>query len=113
MVRAREFLARMDLEALGEMCERNAWRMHATSLAADPPLCYLLPRTLELIHSLREQRKKGVPVWFTLDAGPNPVLLTDAAHEVAAEALARACGAVDVVRCVPGGDAALQGEHLF
>ncbi|GMU09221.1 diphosphomevalonate decarboxylase [Corallococcus caeni] len=111
--RARELIARKDLEALGELCERNAWRMHSTSLAADPPLCYLNSSTLGLIQHLREQRKKGVPVWFTLDAGPNPVLLTDAAHEVAAEALARACGAVDVVRCVPGGDATLLSEHLF
>ena len=28
------------------VAERNAWRMHATSLAADPPLCYLKPKTL-------------------------------------------------------------------
>ncbi|RKG81416.1 diphosphomevalonate decarboxylase [Corallococcus exercitus] len=111
--RARELIAKKDLEALGELCERNAWRMHSTSLAADPPLCYLSSATLGLIQHLREQRKKGVPVWFTLDAGPNPVLLTDAAHEVAAEALARACGAVEVVRCVPGGDATLLSEHLF
>jgi len=113
VLRCRELIARKDLQGLGELCERNAWRMHATSMAADPPLCYMLPRTLELIGSLREQRKKGMPVWFTLDAGPNPVLLTDAAHEVAAEALARACGAQDVVRCVPGGDAVLKQEHLF
>ncbi|QSQ24608.1 diphosphomevalonate decarboxylase [Pyxidicoccus parkwayensis] len=110
---AREHIARRDLQALGDLCERNAWRMHATSLAANPPLCYLNSGTLALIQHLREQRKKGIPVWFTLDAGPNPVLLTDAAHEVAAEALARACGALEVVRCVPGGDAELKPEHLF
>jgi len=111
--RAVELIERKDLQGLGELSERNAWRMHATGLAADPPLCYLNASTLGLIQHLREQRKKGVPVWFTLDAGPNPVLLTDAAHEVAAEALARACGAVDVIRCVPGGDAVLKSEHLF
>jgi diphosphomevalonate decarboxylase len=111
--RANALIARRDLEGLGELAERNAWRMHATAMGAQPPLCYLMANTLGLIHHLRECRKKGLPVWFTLDAGPNPVLLTDAAHELAAEALARACGALDVVRCVPGGDAALQGEHLF
>lgn len=111
--RAVEIIRRKDLEALGELSERNAWRMHSTAFAADPPLSYMAPATLGLIQHLREQRKKGMPVWFTLDAGPNPVLLTDAAHEVAAEALARACGAVEVVRCGPGGDATLKGEHLF
>ncbi|HZI14751.1 MAG TPA: diphosphomevalonate decarboxylase [Myxococcus sp.] len=110
---AREFIARKDLQALGELCERNAWRMHSTAFAANPPLSYMSSGTMGLIQHLREQRKKGMPVWFTLDAGPNPVLLTDAAHEVAAEALARACGAVDVIRCVPGGDAELKQEHLF
>jgi diphosphomevalonate decarboxylase len=111
--RAVEIIRHKDLQGLGELSERSAWRMHCTALAADPPLCYLLPSTLEMIQHLKEQRKKGMPVWFTLDAGPNPVLLTDAAHEVAAEALARACGAVDVVRCVPGGDTVLKSEHLF
>jgi diphosphomevalonate decarboxylase len=111
--RAVALLQRKDLEGLGALSERNAWRMHATAFAAEPPLSYMHPGTLGLIEHLREQRKKGMPVWFTLDAGPNPVLLTDAAHEVAAEALARACGAIDVVRCVPGGDAVLKGEHLF
>lgn len=113
VVQVREHIARRDLQALGELCERNAWRMHATSFAANPPLSYMNSGTLALIQHLKEQRKKGIPVWFTLDAGPNPVLLTDAAHEVAAEALARACGAVDVIRCVPGGDAELKAEHLF
>ena len=113
LARARALIAARDLEGLGALAERNAWRMHASALAANPPLCYLLPGTLALINSLKEQRRKGVPVWFTLDAGPNPVLLTDAKHEVAAEALARACGAEDVVRCVPGGDAELKAEHLF
>ena len=48
-----------------------------------------------------------MPVWFTLDAGPNPVLLTLASHEAEVERLARDAGAVDVVRCRPGGDARL------
>lgn len=102
-----------DLERLGELAERNAWRMHATALGANPPLCYLKPATLELIHALREARKGGVPAYFTLDAGPNPVILTDAAHEEQAAGLAAACGASAVVRCHPGGDAQLLDTHLF
>jgi diphosphomevalonate decarboxylase len=105
--RAEELIRKKDLEGLGNLAERNAWRMHATALAADPPLCYLLPSTLTLIRALPGQRDRGTPIWFTLDAGPNPVLLTDAAHASAAETLARSCGAIDVVHCVPGGDARL------
>lgn len=111
--RASALVRSRDLEQLGELSERNAWRMHATALAADPPLCYLKPATLELILRLKEERKGGTPVWFTLDAGPNPVLLTDAAHEERAVELAKACGAREVVRCHPGGDARVIDGHLF
>lgn len=113
IARGNAFIEQRDLEGLGALAERNAWRMHAAALAADPPLCYLLPETLQLIWMVREQRHRGAPLWFTLDAGPNPVLLTDASHELAAEALCRAAGAIDVVRCVPGGDAMLIREALF
>jgi diphosphomevalonate decarboxylase len=111
--RATALIAARDLEGLGALSERNAWRMHATSLAADPPLCYLKPATLQLVLGLPEARRAGTPVWFTLDAGPNPVLLTDAAHEAEVVALAKAAGARDVVRCGPGQDARLSAEHLF
>jgi diphosphomevalonate decarboxylase len=111
--RAKEHAQRRDLAALGALCERNAWRMHATAFAADPPLCYMSPKTLELISRTAALREKGVPVWFTLDAGPNPVLLTAQGHEPQAEAFALACGAEEVVHCVPGGDAELLSEPLF
>jgi diphosphomevalonate decarboxylase len=96
-----------DLEAVGAIAERNAWRMHASALGANPPLCYLKPETLAVIAACRELRTKGVGVWFTLDAGPNPVLLTSRADEKKAVAMIRRHGADEVVRCVPGGDAVL------
>ena len=109
---ATELVLRRDLQGLGELCERNAWRMHATAMAANPSVCYLQPKTLLLIDALRQIRAKGVPAWFTLDAGPNPVILTDAAHEAQTIETARVCGALDVVRCGPGGDTQLLSQHL-
>lgn len=110
--RAVKLIRTRDLVGLGELAERNAWRMHATALAADPPLWYLSPATLSVISAIREQRRRGLPVWFTLDAGPNPVLLTDAAHLRQVEAVARAAGAQEVIRCLPGDDARLFPVHL-
>jgi diphosphomevalonate decarboxylase len=106
-------IRRRDLEAVGETAERNAWRMHATALGANPPLCYLKPETLGVIQACREVRRQGVGVWFTLDAGPNPVLLTSARDEEKAAELVRAHGAAEIVRCQPGGDARLAAAHLF
>jgi diphosphomevalonate decarboxylase len=113
VARARDAVRRRDLASLGALAERNAWRMHATALAADPPLCYLMPETLAVLLELPRARAKGCPVFFTLDAGPNPVLLTTVEHVARVEALARAAGASDVVRCAPGGDARLLDEPLF
>jgi diphosphomevalonate decarboxylase len=106
--RALAALRARDLKAIGEIAEKNAWRMHATSLAADPPLCYLKAQTLEVIATLSSLRRDGVPAYFTLDAGPNPVVLTDAAHEAKVEAALIELGASSVVRCVPGGDATVR-----
>jgi diphosphomevalonate decarboxylase len=100
-------IKRRDLEGVGEIAERNAWRMHATAFAANPPLCYLKPETLAVIQHCRELRKQGTGVWFTLDAGPNPVLLTSAADEAKVARVLRSHGAKEVVRCHPGGDAVL------
>ncbi len=111
--RARDAVRRRDLAALGVLAERNAWRMHATALAAEPPCCYLRPGTLAVVLALPGARAKGCPVYFTLDAGPNPVLLTTAEHVARVEALARAAGASDVLRCAPGGDARLVDGALF
>lgn len=103
------FIRRRDLEAVGAIAEKNAWRMHATAFAANPPLCYLKPATLSVIQACAELRKKGVGVWFTLDAGPNPVLLTSATDEAAVAKVLEAHGASEVVRCHPGSDARLVG----
>lgn len=103
--RATEIIRRKDLEALGQLAERNAWRMHATAFAADPPLCYMKPKTLELILALADERKRGQPFWFTLDAGPNPAILTDAAHQERALQLAKSFG--EALVCAPGGGARL------
>lgn len=99
------FIRRRDLEAVGAIAEKNAWRMHATAFAADPPLCYLKPATLAVIQTCGELRKKGVGVWFTLDAGPNPVLLTSKTDEAKVAKVLQQHGAREVVRCRPGGDA--------
>ncbi len=76
---ARAALLAKDLDGLGAVAESNAWRMHATSMGARPPVVYLLPATLAVIDAAAKLRAQGVRAWFTLDAGPNPVLLCEAA----------------------------------
>ena len=75
-----------DLARLGEIVEGNALGMHATMIAARPGIIYWLPQTVAALHAIRAMREEGLPVWATIDAGPNVKVLTEGARaeEVAA-----------------------------
>ncbi len=64
-----------DFGMLGKTAERNALAMHATMLAAWPPLLYLQPESIELVHEVQRVRTEGLEVYLTIDAGPNIKLL--------------------------------------
>ncbi len=64
-----------DFPTLGKTAERNALAMHATMMAAWPPLLYLQPETIEQIHKVQRIRAEGLEVYLTIDAGPNIKLL--------------------------------------
>jgi len=49
--------------------------MHATMLAAWPPLLYLQPESIGQIHRVQQLRGEGLEVYLTIDAGPNIKLL--------------------------------------
>jgi diphosphomevalonate decarboxylase len=60
---------------LGRAAECNALSMHATMMAAWPPLIYLQPATLGQIHKVQRLRADGLEIYLTIDAGPNLKLL--------------------------------------
>ena len=64
-----------DFERLGRTAESNAMAMHATMIAAWPPVIYWLPESLVEIRRVAALRERGVPVYLTMDAGPNIKLL--------------------------------------
>ncbi|MGW4380744.1 diphosphomevalonate decarboxylase [Kitasatospora sp. NPDC004531] len=100
----REAVLARDLGALGPAAERNALRMHAAMLGADPPLLYWEPATVAVIREVWRLRERGVPAYFTVDAGPQVKVLCEApdARRVL-RALARVPGVLHVLRTRPGG----------
>jgi diphosphomevalonate decarboxylase len=103
---ARRFLRERDLAALGALAERNALRMHADALAADPPLLYWEPATVSCLHALRALRQEGVSAWATIDAGPHVVALCASADAPRVEsALRKLAGVREVLVCAPAGAA--------
>jgi diphosphomevalonate decarboxylase len=104
-------LRRGDLEAVGEIAERNALGMHATMLAARPAVRYLSPATLTVLDSVLHLRRDGVPAYATMDAGPNVKVLcrrTDAERVTAVVRSAAADGSVHIAG--PGPSAGLLNE---
>jgi diphosphomevalonate decarboxylase len=59
-----------DFERLADVAEYSCLKMHALALAARPGLLYWNGATMELMHAVRALRASGVPVFFTVDAGP-------------------------------------------
>ena len=103
---ARGLLRDRDLPALGALAERNALRMHADALAADPPILYWEPPTISCLQALRRLREGGVGAWATIDAGPHVVALCAPEHAPRVEiALCALPGVQDVLVCAPAGGA--------
>ena len=71
----KQSLRTKNFALLGGTAESNALTMHATMLSAWPPVCYFLPKTIELIHQIWQLRQAGLEIYFTEDAGPNLKLL--------------------------------------
>ena len=100
---ARAAIAARDLGALGAVAERSALRMHASAMAADPPVVYFNGATLAAIEAVRALRARGTPAFFTIDAGPHVKALCAAADaDAVAAALAAAPGVLGTVVAAPG-----------
>jgi len=107
----RAALRRGDLDAVGEIAERNALGMHATMLAARPAVRYLSPATLTVLDRVLQLRRDGVPAYATMDAGPNvKVLCHRADADRVAGAVRDAVPQASVLVAGPGQGARLLNE---
>lgn len=83
---ARFAVLERDFERLADLAEHSCLKMHGLMLATRPALLYWNPATLACIQRIRALRADGVPVFFTVDAGPQvkAVCLPEAQDEVMA-----------------------------
>ncbi|MFO0725278.1 MAG: diphosphomevalonate decarboxylase [Myxococcota bacterium] len=80
LARAEAALKKPDFQTLAEIVEGNCLAMHADAMAARPGLIYFKAATLWAIEQVRAMRKRGLPVMFTIDAGPHLVAFAPPAH---------------------------------
>ncbi|MCO4768512.1 MAG: diphosphomevalonate decarboxylase [Deltaproteobacteria bacterium] len=77
MLATKGAVAARDLMTLGALVEQEALEMHAIMMSGQPAALYMQPGTLKLLHAIRAWREDGLPVFFTLDAGPNVHVLCE------------------------------------
>lgn len=70
VLEAEQAVLDKDFEKLAIISEQSCLKMHANAMAANPGILYWEGVTVEAIHLIRSLRKQGVPVFFTIDAGP-------------------------------------------
>lgn len=104
----REAILERDFNAFAEIVELDSNLMHAVMMTSQPRLLYWQPATLSVMQAVIEMRSSGVPVCYTIDAGPNVHVLTTAEDvpKVISE-LAFIPGVEKVLSAAPGGAAQL------
>ena len=83
---ARMAIAARDFEKLAAIAEHNCLKMHSVMWASRPPMVYWNAATMRCLQTVRRLQGEGVPVFFTIDAGPQvkAVCLPEAVTSVAA-----------------------------
>lgn len=64
-----------DFSNFGSIAETNSEAMHASMLAAQPPINFSLAETYQHKLRIQELRQHGLEIYFSQDAGPNLTLL--------------------------------------
>lgn len=99
---------------LGETIEEETINMHTIMMTQKPPLYYWNGVTMEIIRAARIWRGEGLPVYFTIDAGPNVHLICEAKDEEVVVGKAREIvGIESIIINTPARGARLADEHLF
>lgn len=72
----KEAILQKDFKTLGELAEAEALEFHSILLTSKPTILLFYPGTIEVMQAVRNLRKSGVQVYFTINTGFNVHVLT-------------------------------------
>ena len=102
-------ILRRDFDSFAEVVQLDSNLMHAVMITSTPSLLYWQPATVEVMHAVQCWRTEGIPVCYTIDAGPNiHVLCLGVEGERIVERLYKLPGVIRVLTAHPGGPAYLE-----
>lgn len=67
----RSAILERDFNAFASIVELDSDMMHAVMMTSTPALHYWKPASLEVMNCVRQWHMEGIPVCYTVDAGPN------------------------------------------
>jgi len=104
----RRAILEHDFDALAGIVELDSNLMHAVMMTSTPPLFYWHESTLTVMQRVREWRLGGLPVCYSIDAGPNVHVITEGAEAGrVADLLEAVSGVQEVLVARVGGPARL------
>ena len=68
--RGRDAILNRDFKTLADVAQSNCLKMHSVAMTTQPALMYWNGATVECIRAIQKLQQDGVPVFFTIDAGP-------------------------------------------
>lgn len=102
---ARRAVLDRDFDLLAGISEFNCLKMHAAIMTSRPPVIYWSAATLAVMQKVQALRDEGLPVFFTVDAGPQVKVFTLPEHEGAvAREIQGVHGVLWTIQTNTGGD---------
>jgi len=109
LAECRAAILQRDFERLAEISELDCNLMHAIMMTSSPRLIYWMPTTLSLVQAVLVWRKSGIPVFYTIDAGPNVHIITIKGWtNKVLELISQITGVKEALLAHPGGAARLE-----
>jgi diphosphomevalonate decarboxylase len=102
----RKAILERDFNTFASIVELDSDMMHAVMMTSTPALHYWKSASLEVMNRVREWRMDGIPVCYTVDAGPNiHVICPETEAHVVDKKLREIRGVDNVLVARPGGAA--------
>src|SRR5215213_5986242 len=102
----RKAILERDFNTFTSIVELDSDMMHSVMMTSTPALHYWKPASLEVMSCVRQWRMEGIPVCYTVDAGPNVHIICLETEAVMIEKRLRAIQGVENVLVARAGDPA-------
>lgn len=110
----KNFIEEKNFLKFGEIVEEEALEMHAIMMTSNPALLYWQPETMFIMQKVREWRRNGLPVYFTVNTGQDIHLICEKKNVRRVNLLLRKIGSVrDIIISTPAEGAKIINNHLF